>query len=78
VSGFAAVAALFSIFFVIGVIVGIVLVIPLANYRTRSKSVRFRFKDSDQSLNPDDPHDAEMIVERWLATRDSSISEDSG
>ena len=65
----AVVAALVGIFFLVGALAGILMVVAVSARR----NVRFRYKGSDLSLDPDDPHDAEKIVQRWLEKRDGLV-----
>jgi hypothetical protein len=69
VTGFEVVAAVLAIFFVAGALIGVLLSVALAS--RPAKSIQFRYKGSEIGLNPDDPRDAEKIVQRWLKDRDN-------
>ena len=73
-SSFGLVAGIIAGFFLAGIAVGIVAVIAVSAVRPRQDRVRSRY---DLSLDPDNPKDAEKIVERWLASRDSASDGDS-
>jgi ABC-type amino acid transport system permease subunit len=75
-STFALTVLIIAIAFVMGSIFGILAIIAMAS-RREDRGISVRYKGSNLSLNSKDPHDAEKIVQRWLAARDHSIERDS-
>ena len=68
--GFELVAGVIGISFVAVIIMGTLIVTVLPRFSRRK--ILYRYKDSNLTLDPSDPDDAEKIVRRWLDRQDNS------